>query len=120
MPNVQTSAFPASLQLPEPDMFPETCKPVALQFTGTLTDDAQLRTKPVGSLHIMHPVLCFELKDVGPAKMNLHAEQIYTEATRKHAEQQLIKYKRGAQITLTSDMADMRLVLPHIQSVELV
>lgn len=109
---MQTSAKTPS----EPDIF----APAAVQFTGTLADDAQLRTKPVGSLHVMHPVLCFELKDVGPAKMSLHAEQIYTEATRKHAEQQLTKYKRGAQITLTSDMADMRLVLPHIQSVELV
>lgn len=107
---VQTSA-PA-----EPDMF----APAAVQFTGTLASDAQLRTKPVGADYVMHPVLCFELINVGAARLSLHAEQIYTEATRRQAEQQLAKYKRGAQITLTSDMTDMRLVLPHIQSVELV
>ena len=99
----------------EADLF----APAAVQFTGTLAADAQLRTKVIDNHHLV-PVLCFELINVGTTRMSLHAEQIYTEATRKQAEQQLTKYKRGAQITLTSDMADMRLVLPHIQSVELV
>jgi hypothetical protein len=91
-----------------------------VQFTGTLAADAQLRTKPLGVDHVMHPVLCFELVNVGAANMSLHAEQIYTESTRRLAEQLLPLYKRGKQITLTSDMADMRLVLPHVQQVELV
>lgn len=95
------------------DLFAEP----AMLFEGTLAADAELRTKVVGPMHIACPVVCFELKNVGTGGMNIHAEQVYTEATRKLAEQQRDKCKRGTRIAITSAMTDMRLVLPHVQSV---
>ena len=95
------------------DLFAEP----AMLFEGILAADAELRTKVIGSMHIACPVICFELKNVGSGGMNIHAEQVYTEQTRRLAEQLLPTYKRGTRIAITSAMTDMRLVLPHVQSV---
>lgn len=116
---MQTRAQPTAAA--EPDLFPAApaSTELRLEFTGILSQDAQVRTKPVGDgIHAL-PVLCLELRDVGPLHQTLHAEQIYSEATRAQAEAHAKTLKRGAQVRLVTNALNMRLVLPHVEQVEL-
>lgn len=107
----------------EPDMFglePAIALPTGprLQFTGTLAHDAEVRSKPVGNGARMLPVLCLDLR-VGQPAHTLHAEQLYTEATRSEAERLAKTLKRGQVVSLTTSLLDMRVFLPHVDSVTL-
>lgn len=119
---METFAHPAV----EPDLFPEPAAPSAqkatglrLEFTGILSQDAQVRVKPIGDGAHVLPALCLELRDVGPLHQTLHAEQIYSEATRALAEAQAKTLKKGAQVRLVTNALNMRLVLPHVEQIEL-
>lgn len=105
----------------EGDLFPEEPAPAGarLEFTGVLRQDAQVRVKPVGDGTHVLPVLCMEVADVGPLHHTLHAEQIYTEATRAQAEARARTLKKGARVRLVTNTLDMRLLLPHVEQVEI-
>lgn len=105
----------------EADLFPDAAPGTGamLEFTGILKTDAQVRTKPVGDgLHVL-PVLCLDLGDVGAGHHILHAEQIYTEATRHHAEAKAKTLKKGALVRVRTSVLDMRIFLPHVEHVQL-
>ncbi len=114
--HVQTSALDD-----EPDMFAGTdAAPPAedvYEIHGVLTASAEVRTKLTG--HGVHPlpVLCMEVKPLNGLKRTIHAEKVFSEASRKEAEQLAATLKRGARITLTTSLRDMRTILPHIKSV---
>lgn len=101
-------------QAPEPDMFAGD----RLEFVGVLRADAELRSKPVGDAQHIMPVLCMDLATVGTGAV-MHAEQIFTESTRKHAEALVSQLKKGKRVTLTSTLLDLRLMLPHVEHVQL-
>ena len=88
----------------------------ALQFTGVLRTDAQVRVKPVDR-GVKLVVLCMELCHVGDAHHSVHAEQIFTEATRALAEAKARTLRKGTTVNLTASLADMRISLPHVESV---
>ena len=123
---VHTSAFDA-----EGDMFddqtaaPLVCvshKQLVVQIVGVLLSAAVVRTKVVGLDHHPMPVLCMEVRPLAMSagfKQTIHAEQVYTEATRHQAELKAATLKRGSQITLTTTLIDMRTLLPHVQDVAL-
>ncbi len=90
-----------------------------MAFTGVLARDAEIRVKPVGSDSRPMPVLCLDLQDVGPGHHVLHAEQVYTEATRKHAEAAAARLRRGMRVTVTSPLDHLRLSLPHVETIAL-
>jgi hypothetical protein len=123
---MHTSALDA-----ENDMFTDTAAapPVSVspnqmvvQIVGVLLSAAVVRTKVVGIDHHPLPVLCMEVRPLAMSagfKQTIHAEQIYTEATRPLADAKAATLKRGVQITLTTTLIDMRTLLPHVQDVAL-
>lgn len=105
----------------EPDMFgpePVAATPTGprLQFTGTLAHDAEVRSKPVDHGTRVVPVLCLDLR-VGQPAHTLRAEQLYTEATHADAERVARTLKRGQVVCLTTSLLDMRVFLPHVESI---
>lgn len=104
----------------EPDLFVHTpAQPMSLQFTGVLRSDAQVRVKPVGADGHALPVLCLDLCHVGDANHTVHAEQVYTEATRAQADAQARALKKGTVVHINHSLLDMRIFLPHVQSISL-
>lgn len=109
---------------PEPDLFVHTPaqqaqQPLSLQFTGVLRADAQVRVKPVGDGGHALPVLCLDLCHVGDAHHTVHAEQVFTEATRPMADAKARTLKKGTVVHINHSLLDMRIFLPHVQSISL-
>lgn len=90
-----------------------------LQFTGVLRADAQVRVKPIGADGHVLPVLCMELSHVGDAHHTVHAEQIYSEATRAQADAKAKTLKKGTTVSVSHSLLDMRIFLPRVESVVL-
>lgn len=118
---VQTHAHDA-----EPDMFTAEAAPAApapndpsvlVQITGRLIKHAEVRTMVVGQDHHPVPVLCMDLRPLTGLKRTIHAEQIYTEATRVMAEMKARGLTKGSHITITTALDGMRVILPHVRSV---
>lgn len=111
----------------EQDMFGETpaahphqVDDVLITITGTLVHAAEVRTKPVGDGTQSRPVLCLDVAPLNKGlRRRIHVEQIFTEATRKNAEARAAELKRGAQVTFTTALTDMRVLFPHVRSVQL-
>lgn len=109
--HVQTSAL--SL-----DMF--DAHDLVIQIEGVLLQAAEVRSKPVGDGSHVLPVLCLDIAPLHRGlRRRIHAEQVYTEATHKDAEARAAELKRGAHITLSTSLVDMRIVFPHVQAVVL-
>ena len=111
----------------EPDMFGATPAAAAhrdddvlITITGVLVHSAEVRTKPIGDGTQMRPVLCLDVAPLNKGlRRRIHIEQIFTEATRKNAEARAAELKRGAQVTFTTALTDMRVLFPHVRSVAL-
>jgi len=114
MTAVQTSALPI-----EPDMFAGTpsAPPDVIEVVGTLIADAEVRTRLVGEHSV--PVLCVEVRPLSGLQRSIHAELVYTETTRALAVNKAATLRRGARITVTTPLQDMRTVFPHAQSLTL-
>lgn len=118
---VQTSA-----QDREPDMLALAGADVVLHgdFTievhGVLTHAATVCVKLVGEEQRSVPVLCLDIRPLSGCKRTMHATQIYSEATRKEAEQMAAKLKRGSHIKFTTGLNGMRITFPHIKHVALI
>jgi len=113
--SVHTSAHGA-----EPDMF-DAGQPheQVFELHGELVADADVRTMVVGRDGHPLPVLCMEVRPLSGFKRTVHAEQIYTEANRPLAERKAATLKKGAHVTITTTLHDMRTILPHVQAVAL-
>jgi hypothetical protein len=104
----------------EPDMFdgPQPHE-IALTLRGELIADAEVRTEVFGRDEHPLPVLCMEFKPLSGFKRTIHAEQVFGEANRSLAERKAATLKKGAHITITTTLHDMRTILPHGQAVDL-
>jgi len=112
---------------PEPDLFvvhthaqPPQPQALQLQFTGVLRSDAQVRVKPVGTDGHVLPVLCLDLSHVGDAHHTVHAEQVFSEATRAQADAKAKALKKGTVVHINHSLLDMRIFLPHVESIAIV
>jgi hypothetical protein len=109
----------------EPDMFegtsadPAAFMDLMLRIEGELIESARVCIKLIGDDQHPVPVLCMDVKPLNGFKRTIHAEQIFSESTRKLAEQKAATLKKGARITLTTSLHDMRTILPHVLSVAL-
>ena len=90
-----------------------------LVFQGELISDAEVRTQLVGTDSHPRPVLWVEVRPVSGLHRTVHAKWIYTEATRKQAEGIAATLKKGARVTVTTPIDDMRTIFPHVASVAL-
>jgi len=102
----------------EPDMFGPARAPLdIIEVEGTLTEDAEVRTRLVGEHSV--PVLCVEVRPLSGLHRSIHAELVYTETSRHLAVAKAAKLRRGARILVTTPLKDMRTVFPHVQSLTL-
>lgn len=101
------------------DSAPIAQSDLVLEIVGVLIHAAEVRTKLVGDDQHPMPVLCMDVRPLSGLKRTIHAEQIYSEATRKAAEQKAATLKRGSRITLTTNLTGMRITFPHVQGVAL-
>lgn len=83
-----------------------------LSFTGTLRRRADVRTKVCDSEGHHIPVLHLELEGCGTGHHTVLAEVPYTDATRAMAEHMARNLPKGQQVTVTTHLTDMRLLLP--------
>lgn len=89
-----------------------------LQFRGVLLRNAVIRTRPAADgLHSV-PVVCLELKSTLDVHTHTcYAEQPFTDSTRKQAEDLARTLTKGREVTVSTPVADMRLVFPCVTSI---
>ena len=102
-----------------PDLFGDDAEAQHIEVRGRLLNDAEVRSLPIGDGDHVRPVLCMDLVPLAgnPLRRRMHAEQVYTESTRKEAELRAATLKRGTVITLRTTLVDMLTVFPHVQHV---
>ena len=86
---------------------------------GTLAEDAQVRTKPMGEGGTPMPVLCLVINTIGPNPLPVRAEQTYPPSHRAEAEKAARAMRRGMQISVTAPCAHIRTTLAHCASITL-
>lgn len=113
-PDVHTSVqAPDLFGTPPPGATDSAARPAAcaLVFTGTLAHHAEVRTKQLDDHHYV-PVVCLDLDNVGAGHHRVHAEQPFTEATRREAEALARRLRKGMSVTVTTGLTEIRLSLP--------
>lgn len=86
--------------------------------TGTLTRNAEVRVKPVGSEGDAAPVVCIDLDQVTPTAQAVHVEQVFTNATRAKAEAFASHLKKGMRITVHCPRPAVRMSFNDAQHIE--
>lgn len=114
---VQTSA-----QHPEPDLFADEAplRPEAeavLELACIVITDAQVRTAAIGADQHPVPVLSVRVQSCHGLGQVVDVDLIFTEATRELAHSKAAGLKRGTKVTVRSTTTDMRIHLPHAQSI---
>ncbi|EJE49598.1 hypothetical protein PMI14_05841 [Acidovorax sp. CF316] len=89
-----------------------------LVCTGTLTRNAEVRVKPVGSEGDAAPVVCIDLDQVTPTAQAVHVEQVFTNATRAKAEAFASHLKKGMRITVHCPRPAVRMSFNDAQHIE--
>jgi len=89
---------------------------LVLQIAGVLISAAEVRVKLVGEDKHPVPVLCMDVRPLSGLKRTIHAEQIYSEATRKVAELKAATLKRGVHVTFTTTLTGMRITFPNVKA----
>lgn len=100
----------------EADLFADEAT-VAMQLSGVLMHDAQVRDKAVGDGEHFAPVLCLEVQPLRGGGHTFVVQQVYSEATRALAVQRAQALRRGTRISFTTPLAGMRVFLPHVQTI---
>lgn len=131
-PDVEATALtPAqqALQDMEPDLFATDpvgvdaaaaarAPGVQFEFTGTLTRNADVRSKPPrDGLHVV-PVVCMELKSTAPdGPRYCYVERPFTDATRAAAEALAKSLKKGTTVTVLAPETNLRVSVHHPLSI---
>lgn len=118
-PAVNTSAT----AMPVADMFapeePAAASPpadVVFQFEGVLQSHATVRVRPSRKTGREVTVLCLELRvDTGRV---IHAEQEFQHSAHADAERRAATLRKGTRVSLQHPIEDVRLVLPHVSSLQ--
>jgi len=90
-----------------------------IEFTGILTCNADVRSKPAkDNLHSV-PVVCVHLKSTRETQTHTcRADLAFTDSTRKDAEALAKTLTKGRQVTVYTPVTDMCLVFPHATFIE--
>lgn len=86
---------------------------------GTLAEDAQVRSKPMGEDATSMPVLCLVINTNGPNPLPVRAEQTYPPSHRAAAEKAAHAMRRGMQVSVKAPCAHIRTTLAHCESITL-
>lgn len=87
------------------------------EITGTLTHDAELRTRPIDSEGLVVPVICMELATNGPAHMPVRVEWPQPKGAHQAAAALAKSLKRGHTVTVRAPWLGMRLVATNAAQV---
>ncbi len=87
-------------------------------ITGTLVQDAEVRTLPQGVDSTPMPVLCLLIDSDGPGQLPVKAEQVYPPAARAQAQQRAKSYKRGMRVSITAPVHQIRHTLGHCSDIQ--
>jgi hypothetical protein len=80
-----------------------------LEYTGTLTKPAEVRSRIIDTAGHTVPVVCVELEMDNPERTRIHAEQRFDAGQHIQAEHAAKRYTKGERITLHCPIADMSL-----------
>ncbi|MBO9647386.1 MAG: hypothetical protein J7605_02665 [Variovorax sp.] len=119
MSEVHTSAPEASADLFGECQADQPKVDLVIEIQGVLTQPAEVRIKLVGEDKRSVPVLCLNIRPLSGIKRSIHVEQVFTEATRKVAEEKAVTLKRGARVVFRTGLTDMRVTFPHVRSITL-
>lgn len=89
----------------------------AMEISGTLARDAELRNRVLDSAGHNVPVICFDLVATGAAHMPVHVEWPQPANAHSAAERLAKSLKRGMAVTVQSPLAGMRLVAANASQV---
>lgn len=91
-----------------------------IEFAGELTRNAEVRSRTaLDGLHCV-PVVCIEIKSTVQGVTRLcHAEQPFTDATRRQAEQLAKTLLKKRRVTVTAPIAGMCITFPNAASIAL-
>lgn len=88
-----------------------------IQITGTLVQDAEVRTLPQGTDSTPMPVLV-AIFDDGPGQLPVKAELVYPPNLRPQAQQYAKTLKRGMRVSVTAPIHQIRTTLGHCQAIQ--
>ena len=114
---------------PMPDLFgdapldadgqaPAATSGQTFKFVGTLTRNAEVRSRPPRDGKPVVPVVCMELKNIEPDGPQLcYAEREFTDGTYTQAEAFAKKFLKGHRATVSAPVTDMRVSVWHPDSI---
>jgi hypothetical protein len=98
-------------------MIPQPQTTAAMEISGTLARDAELRNRVLdGDGHTV-PVICLDLVAAGPAHMPVHVEWPQPANAHQAAERLTKTLKRGTTVTVQAPLLGMRLVAANATQV---
>jgi hypothetical protein len=89
----------------------------AMEISGTLARDAELRNRVLDSAGHNVPVICLDLVGTGPARMPVHVEWPQPVDGYQAAERLIKTLKRGTTVTVQAPLLGMRLVAVNASQV---
>jgi hypothetical protein len=87
-------------------------------ITGTLVQDAEVRTLPQGPDSTPMPVLVAIFDSDGPGQLPVKAELVYPPNLRPQAQQYAKTLKRGMRVSVTAPIHQIRTTLGHCQAIQ--
>lgn len=102
---MHTSALPASADL---------------VHTGTLIQDAEVRTRVLDHDGLSVPVLCLELELDNGLRTPLHSEQPFPVGHHKQAAMAAKRYVRGTRVSIQAPLVGVRLVATNTTHIHVI
>lgn len=90
----------------------------ALQYTGTLLRNAQVRTSVQPSDGHTVPVLCLDLQIDNALQTHLHVEQVYPAGCHDLCHTAAKRHKEGLRVCVTVPLEHIHLTAKHVTHIE--
>lgn len=95
-----------------PDLFGDAAPArLKLTFTGRLAEKPQVKNVALGDGQFV-PALVLELSDVGAGHHQVRAHVLFPRDRHDQAQAQADRLKRGQRVSVSTDLADVRVHLP--------
>lgn len=88
--------------------------------TGTLTQDAEVRTRVLDHEGHSVPVLCLELELDNAHHTPLHSEQLFPVGHHKQAAMAAKRYRRGTRVSIQAPLVGVRLVATNTTHIHII
>lgn len=88
-----------------------------IQITGTLLQDAEVRTMQMGTDRMAMPVLTLLIESDGPARLPVRAEQVYPPSLRNQAEEAARAMRKGMRVSVDAPVEQIRTTLGYCSAI---